>query len=201
MKYLKYIPIILLIYLVIDYFNLLMFLGIRINNINVDILNILITTLTAIILYIISYHYIEKRQVDKDANAKDVVKTLLEKAYKHCLSNIDLLNDEKHLRKYIVPKVDFDEIASESKIVQNLQNNPFSSFDTIMSFSQAGYVSTSELDAFLDIRSAYQMYVNLKITFYDLADSNDPAHKIMQHEIEGIYKNLVGKINAVIDQE
>ena len=134
------IILILVGYVLVDYINLPSKLGFSPANINVDIFGILFDAAIVLILYTISFYYIDIRQNEKDANAKDIANILIEKSYQECLDNLKLLDNRQMIKEYIIPKVDGKRPASENRVISNMQELPFSSFEAIIDFAANGYV-------------------------------------------------------------
>lgn len=71
-----YLPIILfIIYLLLDYFNLPSLVGFSSTTINIDLFDAVFNGTIVIVLYIISFFYIDNKQNEKDANSRDVAQT------------------------------------------------------------------------------------------------------------------------------
>ncbi len=68
--------VLFIIYLVLDYINIAEVLGLSINNINIDIFSVIFNTTVVIILYCITFYYIDFRQLVKDKNSKDTAEIL-----------------------------------------------------------------------------------------------------------------------------
>lgn len=200
----KPIKIILLIilafftYVILDYINLPTILGLKLANINSEVFGILFDATIVIILYVISFFYIEKRQVDKDINSKNTVSILIKKTYEECLGNLEFLDNKLILKQYVIPKIDGNKTDSENKIVHNLQTLPFSSFDTIMTLATNGYVGQKELDEYLDIKKDYQHLVSVKITFYDLEYPETNLQKAMFDDIKDRDRKLKNKLKEIL---
>ncbi len=126
------IIIVLLIYIFFDYINLPLLIGIKADNINVDVFGIIFDSAVVISLYAISFYYIDNKQNEKDANAKDFVSILIKKTYQECLENLQFLDDKKLIKEYIIPKVDGNKSTSENKVISNIQELPFATFDAII---------------------------------------------------------------------
>ena len=137
--------IIFVLYIILDYVNLSTILGIKSENINFELFGILFDAFIVITLFVISFFYIDNRQNEKDANARDTVEVLLIKTYDECLNNIKFLDNKEVVRKYIIPKINGGKTDSENKVVKNLQTLPFESFNTIMDLAKSGYVVKSSL--------------------------------------------------------
>lgn len=181
----KIIPVILalLAYLLLDYLNIPTLIGLTPTNINLDIFGVLFDAAIVLILYVISFYYIENKQNEKDANARDTVNVLLEKTYKECLDNLIFLDNRSMIKEYIIPKVDGNKTDSENKVIRNLQTLPFTSLDAVIELAVGGYIEKNTLDDYLDIKKEYQYLISVKITFYDLVDPQTADQLAMYNDI------------------
>ena len=172
------LPIILFfIYLLLDYFNLPSSIGVSFMTINADLLDTIFNGTVVIVLYIISFFYIDNKQNEQDANSRNVAEILFKKTYQECKDNLEFLSNKIVVEKYIIPKVDGNKTDSENKVVRNLQTFPFDSYDTIMDLATSGYILKNQLEDYLHIKKEYQYLVSIKITFYDL-DTAQTAEQI-----------------------
>lgn len=200
-KYIIPIIIAMVTYLVFDYANLPSLMGLTPNNINMDIFGVFFDSAIVLILYVVSFYYIENKQNEKDANARDTVDVLLESTYQECLSNLKFLDNRDMIGKYIIPKIDGNKPDSENKIVNNLQTLPFSSFDAIIDLAANGYVEKAKLNEYLDIKKEYQHLISVKITFFDLVKPETDEQKAMYIDIRSRDSALKLKLNKLLNQQ
>lgn len=195
------IPIILVLvtYYVLDYVNFPSILGFNFNNINTNIFGILFEATIVLVLYVISFYYIENKQNEKDANARDTVDVLLKKTYQECLDNLNFLDNREVIKKYIIPKVNGNKTDSENKVINNLQTLPFSSFDAIIGLASNGYVDRLKLNNYLDIKKEYQYLISVKITFFDLIKPETPEQQAMYNDIRTKDSNLKFKLSSFLN--
>lgn len=173
----------LLAYLFLDYLNIPTLVGLSPANINSELFGILFDSAIVLILYVISFYYIENRQNEKDENARDTVNVLLEKTYKECLDNLLFLDNRAMVKEYIIPKVDGNKTDSENKVIRNLQTLPFTSLDAVIELAVGGYIEKNTLDNYLDIKKEYQYLISVKITFYDLVEPQTADQLAMYNDI------------------
>ena len=173
-----------IIYMLLDYVNFPTLMGIKIDNINMDIYCVMLDIVIVLILYLISFYYIENRQNEKDANARDMVGVLIRQTYKECRDNLKILDNREVIKEYIIPKIDGDKCASENKIVYNFQNQPFSSYETVVSLATNGFILKKDFEIYLEIKKEYQSLVNNKITFFDLINPQTEEQQYMYNHIE-----------------
>lgn len=198
-KYIIPIIIALVAYLVLDYVNLPSLIGLMLNNINIDIFGIIFDSSIVLILYVISFYYIENKQNEKDANARDTVDVLLENTYQECLSNLKFLDNREMIGKYIIPKTDGNKPDSENKVVNNLQTLPFSSFDAVIDLATNGYVEKVKLNDYLDIKKEYHYLISVKITFFDIEKPENDEQKAMYDDIHSRDAALKSKLNKLLN--
>lgn len=195
------IPIILALaaYIVLDYVNLPSLIGLIPNNINTDMFGILFDASVVLVLYVISFYYIENKQNEKDANARDTVDILLKKTYQECLDNLKFLDNREMIGKYIIPKVDGNKTDSENKVINNLQTLPFSSFDAVIDLASNGYIEKTKLNDYLDIKKEYQYLISVKITFFDLVEPETVDQKAMYNDIHSRDLVLKSKLSRLLN--
>ena len=152
-------------------------------------------------MYTISFYYIDIRQNEKDANAKDIANILIEKSYQECLDNLTLLDDRQMIKEYIIPKIDGNRPASENRVISNMQELPFASFDAIIDFASSGYIEKKKMDNFLDIKKEYQYLVNVKITFFDLINPKTDEQRAMYEDIQSRDYVLKTKLKNVLVEQ
>lgn len=155
-------------YVILDYLNVPQLLGLSSDRINMDFFDVFLNSVIVVVLYIITYYFVDRRQIQKDANSKDMADVLLLYTYKECLDNLLMVWNHEWVKKYIIPKVDGNKPVTENTIIMNLQRLPFSSKGEILELSKSGYVEKEVLARYLHIQKEYNHIINMKITFYDL---------------------------------
>ena len=99
-----------------DYYNVPSLLGLHINTVKYELLGAVLNAVVVIGLYVVTYVIIDKRQIQKEQNAKMVSYVLMNSTYKKCVDYLDMLDDQQVLAKYIVPKIDFNKSAKDDPI-------------------------------------------------------------------------------------
>lgn len=200
--YIIVIPIVLALitYFILDYVNISTLIGLSFSNINVDMFGIIFNSAIVLVLYVVSFYYIDNKQNEKDANARDTVDTLIKKTYQECLGNLKLLDNKAIIEEFIIPKVDGNKSDSENKVIHNLQTLPFSSFDSVIDLAVNGYVEKDKLDNYLDIKREYQYLVSVKITFFDLVNPKTDDQKAMYNDIRTRDNVIKRKINGFLNK-
>ena len=171
--------IILIILMLIDYINLPYTLRIHMSNMNYSFWEIFLI----IVLYIATYKTLDKRTCEKEQNKSELSLLLIKRCYEECLETVNYLNDET-VRKYIVPKIDFD--STDHKIIDNLQKIPFENESIIIDLIKEGQVNKEKIEKFFEIKDKYRQYVNMRVACFD------GPH---------IFEPLKSKLLEVIDEE
>ena len=196
-KYIAPIIISLGAFLILDYVNLPSYFGFATSNVNMDLFGVFFETSIVLVLYVISFYYIDNKQNEKDANARDMVCVLLRNTYQECLDNLLFLDDRVMIEKFIIPKIDGNKHDSENKVINNLQTLPFAYLDTIIDLATSGYIEKSKLSDYLEIKKEYQYLVSIKITFFDLIDPQTEDQMAMYNDINDrdfVLKEKLGKL-------
>lgn len=173
----------LIVYLILDYINIFQLLGLSYARINVDTLGIVINAVVVIVLYVVTYHTLDKRQIKKEDNAKKMADLLMLNTYTKCYDSLSMFLDKNLIKKYIIPKVDFDKLMRENEVAMNICNMPFSTSENILNLAENGHVDNEDLQRYLTIQKEFKEFISDSITFYDL-DGNGT------HEQNEYYRRL-----------
>lgn len=157
-----YLILMLIMYLLLDYFNVLTRIGINIKNVNLELFNIFVV----IILYISTFYFIDKKQIEKENNKVEVSKLILKSVYEMCLENIELY-DDKVINKNIVPKCDFDKTIFEDEFMSKLLNQPFQSENILLELLKDGSVPKDIYEEYLTCKESYISYLSKRIMLFD----------------------------------
>ena len=167
-----------IIVLILDYFNIFNFIT---KNLNFDFLNIFINSIIVIFIFVITYILVEQKSFDiqKDIEQKKikVLVTLLLRMYYKCIENINLLQNQELLEKYIIPKCDFN--STNDPFVNNFKNYPFDFENRAIDLMQTGIMDVEYLDNYLNIKDLYRKYIDMRITFFDIKNSNIKGKKLI----------------------
>ena len=186
------------IYVILDYLNVPQLLGLSSERINMDFFDVFLNSVIVVVLYIITYYFVDRRQIQKDANSKDTADVLLLYTYKECLDNLRMVWNSEWVKKYIAPKIDGNKPVTENKIIMNLQGLPFSSKGEILELSKIGYVEKEVLARYLHIQKEYNHIINMKITFYDLIDPQTPDQQALFMDINHRSDELMSMLGEEI---
>lgn len=183
----------IIIILVMDYFNIFYLISSKLNS---SFLEIIINNIVIITVFIVTYFLIDKRNMKKESekrnNQEYVLRQLLMETYNECKKIIELLDRDEILRKYVVPKVDFNKTDADNVVIINLQNAPFKYDNLIMELFKEGIFSTSNLPNYLKIKREYQGYISNKISFFDDKELLEDNKKKIIKNLELEYRLLLG---------
>ena len=183
----------IIIILVMDYFNIFYLISSQLNS---SFLEIIINNIVIITVFIVTYFLIDKRNMKKESekrnNQEYVLRQLLMETYNECKKIIELLDRDEILRKYVVPKVDFNKTDADNVVIINLQNAPFKYDNLIMELFKEGIFSTSNLPNYLKIKREYQGYISNKISFFDDKELLEDNKKKIIKNLELEYRLLLG---------
>ena len=193
----------LLIFIVgsVDYFNLLYFIS---KNLNFDFLNIFINSLVIIFMFIITYILIDKKTLKNqervDNNKKGILLLLLEKTYKECLSQIDMLDEQEIVEKYLIPKMNFNSV--DDPFLSNIKSKPFEYEDEMINLFSDGVIDKTFFKEYMKIKDLYELYIGWRIIFFDAEEQNkeDLVFFIRERKINVLksikkQQSLIKKIN------
>lgn len=186
---------ILIAYIVIDYVNLPKILGLDITNVNMDLFGILFNSFVVVLLYIITYFVIDKKQVEKEDNAKRTAYILMSLSYESCKDTILLFDNNEIICKHIVPKVKFSETYDNNLIIQNIENKPFSEYEHVLQLAENGHIDDKRLEQYLRFMNDYKTYISLKITFFDIDSAKTPELVELKNHIKTKRTSLINTIN------
>lgn len=185
----------IIIILTIDYFNIFSHISSKLNS---SFLEIIINNIVIIMIFLVTYFLIDKRNMEKEAERKDnqkyVLKLLLIETYNECKEVIELLDRDEILRRYVIPKVDFNKTDADNVVIINLQNDPFKHENIIMELFKEGIFSKMYLQNYLKTKRNYQGYISNRITLFD-------DKKILEYSKEKLIKNIELELKVLLDNK
>lgn len=193
----KYALIPFLVMFVVDYFNLPTYVGLKIYNINNEVLGTAFNAFVVIALYIITYVVLDKRQIEKDENAKSTADILMLSTYQQCKDLLKIVDNQQVLETNIVPKIDFNKSDLDNPVKASLQNNPFAEHTHILELAENGAIVSTDLIIYLKIMELYKSFVSMRITFFDIDKSENLQHVSLRKKILED-KNM---LNSMLERE
>lgn len=172
--------IIILLTVMLDIFNIPSKIGIPMASVNWNVISLIIGNLLVILIALITYLLIDKRNREKDKNQREIALLLLNKTYEQCYESV-LLFDNPKIREKAVEKCDFDKVLHEDKQLMYYLEYPFQYHDNIVELSCSGIISQKEFSDYIDVRIAFQKHINIMIMLFD---KEDPAMQTRRDFIE-----------------
>ena len=158
--------ILILIVGALDYFNVMYFIS---KNINFDFLNIFINALVIIFMFIITYILIDRKTLKNqeriENNKKGILLLLLEKTYNECRNQIDVLDEQEMVEKYLIPKINFNSV--DDPFIKNIKSKPFEYEDKIISLFSDGVLDKKYFKEYMNVKDLFELYIGWRITFFD----------------------------------
>ena len=193
-KYIFIATMIIIIVIVLDYFNVLYFIS---KNLNFDFLNIFANSLIIVLMFCITYVLIEKRnleiEIEKKKNKTNALYYMLMRSYINCQSTFEIINDPNILKNHIVPKCNFN--ATKDEFIEIQKNSPFEFNSQIIDMMLDGDVEKNLIMEYFSIKSMYNKYLNMKIVFFDIDDYKDEKSRELKKIIEKDKNELSSKLN------
>lgn len=161
--------ILLISYLIIDYFNIPTALGIDISRINIDLLGNVINAVIAIFVFVSGYCLIDRWNVKRVNNQKAIAESVLHSIYKNCLLYVECL-DQPQIVKTLIEQTDFNKkynsLGDPSPYMRYAQI-PFTSESSLLSYFQDGILDKESFDTYQSIKQVFTNYVFARVNFFD----------------------------------
>lgn len=169
-KYCAVTVIVGLIAMVIfDLYNIPCKLGINAKNLNMDIQTLVVSNVVVIGLFVITYFLIDKRNIEKENRQKECAILFIKETAKHCEGIVKSL-DDRNILYAAVKKCDFNALYKDDKVFYSIYTTPFGYENLVFDAANNGYISQNTLKNYLDLKSTYQSYINVRISFFDAED-------------------------------
>lgn len=152
----------------------------------------IINSTVIISLYIITYIILDKRTMEKEQNKRNICILLIRKAFEEAKSQVELL-DAEFVKKYFVPKVDFNTILVNDEMFIQVSNIPFQNDKLILELAKDGQISEEILDGYFKVKASYKSFINLSVTLFDVEGMNEQMkNKVLVNigKVENIIKEM-----------
>ena len=186
----KHVGLILILVFVInvvvclmDYFNIFGKLGINVSNINMELISLVVGNTIVLMLFSITYFIVDARTIQKDNNQIMTAYIVLIGIYERCSDMVELFSKDE-LREKAALRCDGDKYVSEDKAHFHFLNYPFENEGVIYDFARAGVLTKEEFKEFVKIKSNYQKYINVSITFYDVYSAFKPVEAEISTDLQ-----------------
>lgn len=171
----------LILYIVLDYYNIPSALGFSMKSINYNALSILVGAFVALIIFILTYEYVDQRNIEKINNQKEIAALILKRVYDDCNEYIVLLDD---VLETLVERTDFNAYYEHNSPAAKYADIPFENEKIIMQFATDGVISKEQLEKYYKIKHYYLSYVTTNVIFYDHPEKVVPTKMTLLRSIE-----------------
>ncbi|WP_270774668.1 hypothetical protein [Streptococcus anginosus] len=169
MKKQIFLVVILFVVLVtIDYLNIL-----NIKKIDLNFFVGLLNIVCIIILFLISYHTLDRISKEKEKNKREIASILASDTYNQISFMIDRILTDDIVKNNIVPKIDFNAYG-EHEIITNLKKEPFKNERQLYSLIADGQFNEKDFLEYLKIKNLYFSYLTMRIIFFDNPEYYEP---------------------------
>lgn len=177
--------IVLLIVFILDVINISDIINIPFNNINLDLWNILII----VILYILTYEIIDKRDNRRKKNQEEIARILLEETYKECDKYKNIIDNE--IFKKVCPKrFPGDKTMENNAAYHDMRKAPFEHDSIIFSLGEEGIISASDILNYIKVKNKYSIYFSNVVCFPDIDEITNPLKHDLEIEINKAVSGL-----------
>ncbi len=144
---------------VVDYNNCFSGLGHNITNYNFDVLSIVIGNGVVVVLFVITFILLDRRNIQKEENKRKVALIMLKSIYTHCSEMIEKFDDHKFWVDVVSPST-FEKAEAREAKKNHFSRLPFfENNESILSFSQDGILHGDEIDRYIQVKKLYTEYI------------------------------------------
>lgn len=179
------------LFIILDYVNLPSRLGIKINSMNTGFLGIVVDIMIAVTVFIITYHLIQEREIEKQENQKKIARHLIRTSMNLCETYIyDLDKPEISEMMLRVNHEENREIKEALTFFSEYEENPFEYDSTITQYIVSGVISDKAMERYERAKNSYKAYI---YAFKVYGGDRDPEkerflYNLKQTALEAIMK-------------
>lgn len=157
--------VLLALSVILDYFNISQIIHIDMSNFNWDFLSIFVGNLVVVGLYYLTYRLIDRDNIKRAKNQERNVKKVINIVYTECRKNIALLENEIGIVE-VLPDVQSDSHIYVADVMERINKTVFAMEPFIYDAVNNGVVAESELETYINIRSAFIQYVSYRALLF-----------------------------------
>ena len=182
------VGIILIIVLLVDFINIPSRIGVNIGNFNHEVVSFTFNSITASLVFFLTYYYVEKWNVESKSNKKNVALFVLEETYQNCLSDLNTFHNLAI--DYIVNRTDFDKLYNKNSPAYRYAQIAFENEDIINMYAVDGIINSEQYRTYLKIKSDYTRHIEVSIIFFDRIEFVSPKYDELKETIESAICSL-----------
>lgn len=147
--------------------------------------------ITVVILYMITYKTLDKKTAEREKNKNEISIFLIIECYKACLEQINILEVNNTVEKFIIPKIDPN--STDNTMSNHIQNRPFFNEHIIVDLVKDGQISKRQIEGYFKIKRKYCEYIDMRIIFFD----HKEKYKPLKVELIGFINNEINKMKKL----
>lgn len=155
------------------------------SNLSLELWNILVV----IVLYIITYEIIDKRDNRRKQNQEEVAKILLEQSYQSCIQYMNMI-DSVEFKKICPKRFPGDQTMENNSAYHKMRVAPFENDLNIFALGEAGVISASNISNYLIVKSKYSIYLSNVVCFPEVDQMTDSLKVDLKNAISRATENL-----------
>ena len=181
-----------IVILAMDYCNILSAIGIKVANINMDILSNIIGMVTTFSVFFLTYYCIERWNVERTRNQREVACILVQDVIQKCRTYSSTL--EGDALDIIRKRTDPDKLYYGDGPMDRYAAIPFKNEDMIIQFAAQGVLSSDLVQKYYTLKENFSTFVSMRVIFprthelvisstNELTKAIDNASKALEREI------------------
>lgn len=190
--------VLLVLFVILDYFNISQIIHIDMSNFNWDFLSIFVGNLVVVGLYFLTYWLIDRHNIKRTENQERNVRTVINEVYEQCSKIIALLENEIGIVE-VLPAVQSDNNTYVADVIETINKSVFATEPFIYDAVTNGVIAQSELETYIKIRNAFIEYVSYRaLLFAEKSNSGEVDKKSL---LMDTIKDLKTKLTHDIEQQ
>ena len=153
---------------------------------NISLLSIIISNSVVVIVFIITYCLIDKRNIRLYDNKRKIAFMILNDTYDKCLENINLL-DNNYIRSNAALKVNDKVPIGEEKTILQIHNYPFLNDNLVAQFATDGILSAEIYSDYNKVKNAHWRYIYNTLAFFDYYNEHEWVQASLKELKESIH--------------
>lgn len=180
----------IIVLLILDFINIGKYVPF-LNQLNYQFWNLIIV----IVLFIISYHFIESRDVRRKEAQDKTGKFLIRIACENCKTMANGL-DETNMKKILLSDNDYNKSLLEQKRYVGLHDLPFADDQEIKKLALDGIINSSDFEKYVSVKNLYQ---NM-IAMYFIAPDHPEIYQEQRSQMFKIADELINRYKSCSDK-
>lgn len=174
--------VILLLYFLFDYFDIPSHFGIHIASINVDLLGVFAGVVTAVLIFALTYHFVDQWNILRQLNQKQIALLYITRTYNDCKFYLNCL-DIGALQK-LIERTDFNAYYNHDSPAAKYADIPFENDQAIMHYAEVGCLPVRVIDSYLKVKDEYSKHILSNVFFFDHPGFVQPTREALVSVID-----------------